>query len=112
MYYDTLCEYLFLIIFSRLLQQLLFEQQKTNIGSLVDYCCDLLSEHKGNNAQLLVIVSDGRGIFNEGEAKVKAAVRRARLQGIFTVFIIIDNPKNKVCCSLELLGFFYYFYGW
>ncbi|XP_075233650.1 midasin [Lycorma delicatula] len=80
---------------ARLLQQLVFNQQKTNVGSLVDYCCDFLMEHKGNNAQLLVIVSDGRGIFNEGESKVRAAVRRARLQGIFMVFIIIDNPQNK-----------------
>lgn len=90
--------------FSRLLQQLLFEQQKTNVGSLVDYCCDLLIERKGNNAQLLVIVSDGRGIFNEGEDKVRAAVRHARLQGIFMVFIIIDSPQNKV---IYLLDFFY-----
>lgn len=48
------------------------------------------------NAKLLVIVSDGRGIFSEGETRVLQAVRRARQQGIFLVYVIIDNPDNKV----------------
>jgi midasin len=48
------------------------------------------------NARLLVIVSDGRGIFSEGELRVIQSVRRARQQGIFLVYVIIDNPDNKV----------------
>ena len=47
-------------------------------------------------AQLLMIVSDGRGLFLEGVDTVKQAVRRALNSGIFLVFVIIDNPNSKV----------------
>lgn len=87
--------------FCRLLQQFSFEQQKTHVGELVNFTCTLLSKHRPSRsenefAQLLIIVSDGRGVLNEGEAKVAAAVRRAKHQGVFMVFIIIDNPTSKV----------------
>ena len=49
-------------------------------------------------AQLLVIVSDGR-IISEGTDRVKQAVRRAKENGIFMVFLIIDNPESKVSYS-------------
>ena len=46
--------------------------------------------------QLLLIVSDGRGLFLEGVDTVKRAVRQAREASVFTVFVILDNPQNKV----------------
>ena len=48
-------------------------------------------------AQLLMIVSDGRGLFLEGVETVKQAVRNAIESGVFLVFVIIDNPGSKVC---------------
>ena len=47
-------------------------------------------------SQLLLIVSDGRGLFMEGMEVVKATVRQALEAGVFIVFVIIDNPENKV----------------
>ena len=47
-------------------------------------------------SQLLLVVSDGRGLFLEGMEKVKAAVRRARDANVFLVFVALDNPENKV----------------
>lgn len=47
-------------------------------------------------AQLLMVVSDGRGLFLEGVEKVKQAVRMAISSGIFLVFVVIDNPHGKV----------------
>lgn len=47
-------------------------------------------------SQLLLIVSDGRGLFSEGMETVKSAVRQAREANIFLVFVVIDNPLNKV----------------
>ena len=47
-------------------------------------------------SQLLLIVSDGRGLFLEGMETVNAAVRLARAARVFIVFVIIDNPVNKV----------------
>lgn len=49
-----------------------------------------------DTAQLLLIVSDGRGLFMEGMETVKSAVRQARESNIFSVFVIIDNPQAKV----------------
>lgn len=46
-------------------------------------------------SQLLLIISDGRGVFNDGEQVVKERIRRLRDTGIFVVFVVIDNPKNK-----------------
>ena len=46
-------------------------------------------------AQLLLIVSDGRGINAEGLGVVRRAVRQAREANVFLVFIILDDPKNQ-----------------
>lgn len=75
-----------------------FEQKKTMVGQLVDFTVDMFSSQptSSDNAKLLVVLSDGRGIFSEGVDKVNFAVRRARMADIFLVFIIVDNPINKV----------------
>lgn len=51
---------------------------------------------QSETAQLLLVVSDGRGLFMEGMDVVKTAVRQARAANIFLVFVIIDNPQCKV----------------
>lgn len=85
---------------SKILEHLRFEQTKTKIAQLLDFSTIMFEEQAmrsdAPNAKLLVIVSDGRGIFSEGETRVLQAVRRARQQGIFLVYVIIDNPDNKV----------------
>lgn len=81
------------------MQELRFEQKKTMVSQLVDFTVDMFQSQSNStdNAKLLVVLSDGRGIFSEGTEKVTRAVRRARLADIFLVFIIVDNPLNKVC---------------
>lgn len=54
------------------------------------------SSDGGAFEHLLIILSDGRNIFSEGEKKVKNAIKRARLERMFIIYIIIDNPTNKV----------------
>ncbi|OXU25001.1 hypothetical protein TSAR_006385 [Trichomalopsis sarcophagae] len=82
---------------SRLVQKMRFEQKKTMVGELVNFTVDMFQSQSNStdNAKLLVVLSDGRGIFSEGTEKVNLAVRRARLADIFLVFIIVDNPLNK-----------------
>ena len=46
-------------------------------------------------AQLLLIVSDGRGLFSEGADCVYQSIRRAKQAGMFMVFVILDNPESK-----------------
>lgn len=83
----------------KILQKFQFDQKKTNVAKLVDFCTGMFNLSQvyttAINAKLLVIVSDGRGVFSEGEMIMRQAVRRAKLANVFMVFIIIDNPENK-----------------
>ena len=71
------------------------------MGQLVDFVTAMFMSSRrrisssNEKAQLLVIVSDGR-LINEGHDKVVQAVRRAKENNVFMVFVIIDNPENKV----------------
>ncbi|XP_053995785.1 midasin isoform X2 [Hylaeus anthracinus] len=82
---------------AKLIQEMKFEQKKTMIGQLLDFTIDMFTTQGSysDNAKLVAILSDGRGIFSEGTEKVNAIVRRAKLLNIFLVFIIVDNPLNK-----------------
>lgn len=85
------------LFISRLIQDMRFDQRTTKFAEVVDFTVDMFeSQHMSNNAKLLIILSDGMGIFSIGTEKVTRAVRRAKLANIFTVFIILDNPTNKV----------------
>ncbi|GLH08474.1 Midasin [Gryllus bimaculatus] len=85
----------------RLLQQFSFSQNHTKFAQLIDFCTMLLQENRqrvssgSECAQLLMIVSDGRGVFSEGDAKVRLAIRHARQNRIFMVFVVLDNPDSK-----------------
>lgn len=81
----------------RLIQEMRFDQRNTMYAELVDFTVGIFeNQHtSSDNAKLLIILSDGMGIFNETQ-RVTHAVRRAKLANIFTVFIILDNPTNKV----------------
>lgn len=83
-----------------LIKLLNFDQNHSKIAELLDFVrtmnLDDPSSDNGIFENLLIVLSDGRNIFSEGEQKVKNAVKLARLQRIFIVYIIIDNPENKV----------------
>uniref|UniRef100_A0A7G3AZ30 Putative transcription regulator xnp/atrx dead-box superfamily protein n=1 Tax=Lutzomyia longipalpis TaxID=7200 RepID=A0A7G3AZ30_LUTLO len=85
----------------KLVKYLNFEQNQSRIAELLNFIRTAAQEDtsggSGNGIfeNLLLILSDGRNIFSEGEQKVKDAVKLARLQRIFTVYVIIDNPDNK-----------------
>lgn len=53
------------------------------------------SAQSSSTAQLMLIVSDGRGLFSEGADCVHQAIRRAKQAGLFMVFVILDNPEGK-----------------
>ncbi|XP_034479634.1 midasin [Drosophila innubila] len=85
----------------RLVSALNFAQDKTKIAGLLDFIRTVNIEESGLGGDnglfenLLLVLSDGRNIFSEGNQKVKNAIKLARLQRIFIVYIIIDNPDNK-----------------
>lgn len=85
----------------KLIGALNFEQNQSRIAELLKFVRTFSAEDSasGDNGifeHLLIVLSDGRNIYSEGEKLVKDAVKLARLQRIFIVYIIIDNPDNKV----------------
>ncbi|XP_050325190.1 midasin [Bactrocera neohumeralis] len=85
----------------KLVNALNFAQDKTKIAELLDFVRTANAEEaalgtdNGLFENLLLVLSDGRNIFSEGRVKVRNAIKLARLQRIFLVYIIIDNPENK-----------------
>uniref|UniRef100_A0A1I8PDS0 Midasin n=1 Tax=Stomoxys calcitrans TaxID=35570 RepID=A0A1I8PDS0_STOCA len=88
----------------KLVNSLQFAQDKTKIAGLLDFIRTVNAEEgalgggssdNGLFENLLLILSDGRNIYSEGKMKVKNSIKLARLQRIFLVYIIIDNPDNK-----------------
>lgn len=75
-----------------------FDQTKTVYAQAVDFAVDMFENQRGSceSAKLMIILSDGTGVYTEGETIVKNALRRARMQNILLMFIIIENPANKV----------------
>ena len=68
---------------------------------MVDFVTAMMSQARtssmssSSTAQLLLIVSDGRGLFSEGTECVLQSIRRAKQSGLFMVFVIVDNPDSK-----------------
>lgn len=102
----------------RLVQSLNFSQDKTRIAEVLDFVRIINSEESTSASEhfenLLLILSDGQNIFGEGKTKVQAAIKLARLQRIFLVYVIIDNPDNKVrnrLISIKCIFINYFFYS-
>ncbi|XP_050076078.1 midasin [Anopheles maculipalpis] len=84
----------------KLISALNFAQNQSRIAELLKFVRTFSTEDgaaadNGVFEHLLLVLSDGRNIYSEGEKEVKNAVKLARLQRIFIVYIIIDNPDNK-----------------
>jgi len=81
--------------------QFSFDQTKTSVISLMQLATALFHRHRNNSStqtavsQLLVIISDGRGIFHEGKEKVLQSVVNSRCAGYFCLYLIVENPENK-----------------
>jgi len=79
--------------------QFTFEQKETSLVSLLNLSTQLFTRTSSSASrnlsvsQLLVIVSDGRGVFHEGREKVLQAVMKARQAGYFCLFLIVENPS-------------------
>ncbi|XP_073531808.1 midasin [Phyllobates terribilis] len=87
---------------SRILSQCKFQQKKTLLAQFLESCVpmfaaaqQMLQSSNPETAQLLIIVSDGRGLFVEGTERVTRAVKAARNANIFIIFIILDSPTSK-----------------
>ncbi|KAM7394956.1 hypothetical protein PAMA_006612 [Pampus argenteus] len=88
---------------ARILRLCQFQQKKTRIAQFLETSTKIFlaarqqipGSTNSETAQLLVIVSDGRGLFLEGKERVMAAVRAARSANIFVIFVVLDNPNSR-----------------
>uniref|UniRef100_A0A674E136 Midasin n=1 Tax=Salmo trutta TaxID=8032 RepID=A0A674E136_SALTR len=86
---------------ARILRLCQFQQKKTRIAQFLETSANMFVAAKQhspgsmNTAQLLLIVSDGRGLFLEGKERVTAAVQAARSANVFVIFVVLDNPNSR-----------------
>uniref|UniRef100_A0A452FG21 Midasin n=1 Tax=Capra hircus TaxID=9925 RepID=A0A452FG21_CAPHI len=87
---------------SQILRLCKFQQKKTKIAQFLESIANMfaaaqkLSQNVSPEiAQLLLVVSDGRGLFLEGKDRVLAAVQAARNANIFVIFVVLDNPSSR-----------------
>jgi len=88
---------------SQILRLCKFQQKKTKIAQFLESVASMFAaaqqpSHNASpeTAQLLLVVSDGRGLFLEGKDRVLAAVQAARNASIFVIFVVLDNPSSRV----------------
>ncbi|XP_076872534.1 midasin isoform X2 [Brachyhypopomus gauderio] len=88
---------------ARVLRLCQFQQKKTRIAQFLETSANMFVAARQQNpsspstetAQLLLIVSDGRGLFLEGKERVAAAVQEARSANVFVIFVVLDNPNSR-----------------
>ncbi|XP_032340488.1 LOW QUALITY PROTEIN: midasin [Camelus ferus] len=87
---------------SQILRLCKFQQKKTKIAQFLESVASMfaaaqqLSQNVSpDTAQLLLVVSDGRGLFLEGKDRVLAAVQAAQNANIFVIFVVLDNPSSR-----------------
>ncbi|XP_012665398.1 midasin [Otolemur garnettii] len=87
---------------SQILRFCKFQQKKTKIAQFLESVASMfvaarqLSQSLSPEmAQLLLVVSDGRGLFLEGKERVLAAVQAAQNANIFVIFVVLDNPNSR-----------------
>ncbi|XP_041660686.1 midasin isoform X2 [Cheilinus undulatus] len=88
---------------ARILRLCQFQQKKTRIAQFLETSTKMFVAARqqvpgslnSETAQLLLIVSDGRGLFLEGKERVMAAVQAARTANVFVIFVVLDNPNSR-----------------
>jgi len=76
---------------------MMFDKNKTVYAEAINFTIDMFEKQhdSSNTAKLMIILSDGNGMYVEKQ-RVTSAVARARMQNIFLLFIIVENPTKKV----------------
>lgn len=87
---------------AKLINELKFQQDKTDLCNLLDVLSKKFKEARymltnGSTAeQMLIILSDGRGVMANGLECIKNSLQRLEIQRITTLFLIIDNNEKSI----------------
>jgi len=83
----------------KIIEEFSFAQDKTSLIRLLKLAVETFEREKltgetGKISQLLVIISDGKGVFQEGKEKVLDEIRAAENSHIFVVFVIVEAKED------------------
>jgi midasin len=98
---------------AHVLQHLSFSQNKTNFAEMLRISSTLFTQslqvRRGSStpltSQLLLLLSDGRGVFANGVTAVEVAVRRLNELGVLTVFVILDSLSKDSVLNIKVPSF-------
>jgi midasin len=86
---------------ARIIAQIDFRDETTKVAEMLAVSTEVFrsaggrANRTGSVSKLLVILSDGRGIFYEGMETVRMAIKRAMQEQIFIVFALLETPGKK-----------------
>lgn len=81
---------------ANLLSAFSFEQKVTKVVDLLSLTSKMFSSQSDLPlSKLLIVLSDGKGILNEGKGKVTEAVRAMKLLNIFVIFLIVEAEESR-----------------
>jgi midasin len=90
----------------RLLRRCTYDQQATHFTKMMQVTDNMFkTAYGGSTSKLLLVLSDGRGIYNEGRDKVIEHVRRLKLANVFVVFVIIENETTESVLDMKMAVF-------
>uniref|UniRef100_A0A915Q716 Midasin n=1 Tax=Setaria digitata TaxID=48799 RepID=A0A915Q716_9BILA len=82
----------------KLISELNFDQDRTNLVNLLKHSKKIFEQARGRekNNQMLIIVSDGRGVLADGAEAVKKAVANLHVDQVTVLFVAIDNGRESI----------------
>ncbi|VDO37907.1 unnamed protein product, partial [Brugia timori] len=79
----------------KLINELNFGQNRTDLVNLLN-CSKKQARGRERNNQMLIIVSDGRGVLVDGAEAVKKAVAEVHADRVTVLFVAIDNGEKSI----------------
>jgi midasin len=95
---------------AHVLQHLSFTQPRTNFVEMLQTAnllfSKFLEEKRGTStSQLLLLLSDGRGVFADGTTQIEVEIRTLNEMGVLTVFVILDSLSKNSVLSIKVPSF-------
>ncbi|KAM3716349.1 Midasin [Dirofilaria immitis] len=82
----------------KLISELNFSQDRTDLVSLLKCSKKIFEQARGRerNDQMLIIVSDGRGVLADGAEAIKKALAELHADQVIVLFVAIDNGEKSI----------------
>ncbi len=83
-----------------------YDQTSSSLVNMVNATQAVFNESAaGATSKLLIVLSDGRGVYNEGKAKVQEAVNGLISDDVFVIFMIVENLDKESVLDMKVVNF-------